>query len=88
MLVRRSGLVPAEPGANPYQRWQIIGGALVASAILFKLVAFWLVFRLQLAFLDSQGVGLTLTATFTVAALGVGIGLVATYLDWRQRQRF
>jgi len=88
MLVRRSELVPTEPGASPYQRWQIIGGALVAGAILFKLLAFWLVFRLQVAFLDAQGVVLTLTATFMVAALGVGIGLVATYLDWRQRQRF
>ena len=88
MLVRRSGLVPAESGSNPYQRWQIVGGALVAGAILFKLVAFWLVFRLQVASLDQQGVVLTLTATFTVAAIGVGIGLVATYLDWRQRQRF
>jgi hypothetical protein len=88
MLTRRSGLVPGSSDSSPYQRWQIIGGALVAGAILTKLVTFWLVFRLKVAFLDPHGVVLALTATFTVAAIGLGIGLTATYLDWRQRQRY
>lgn len=88
MLTRRSGLVPGDPASNPYQRWQIIGGALVAGAILTKLLAFWLVFRLKVAFLDPHGVVLTLAATFAVAAIGLGIGLTATYLDWRQRHRY
>jgi hypothetical protein len=87
MLTRRSGLVPGNPASSPYQRWQIVGGALVAGAILTKLVVFALVFRLKVAFLGPQGVVTMLTATFAVAAIGVLIGLTATYLDWRQRHR-
>ena len=87
MLTRRSALVPGNPAPNPYQRWQIVGGALVAGAILTKLVVFALVFRLKVVFLGPQGVVAMLTATFAVAAAGLFIGLAATYLSRRQRDR-
>ena len=87
MRTRRTWPVSDETDASPYERWQVIGGLLIAVAIVAKLIAFALMFRFKIGFVGPQGVVLMLLAAFTVAALGLGIGLTATYLDWRRRHR-